>query len=208
MNAGFSGLTKGGIYHSVYDSIYWYTHFSDTTFVDSKALSQYTATALLRLADSSVLPFEFGHFASTVNTYLEEIQKEAKTKGQVLDFAGITKQLDALKQNGAKYDALLSAAVQRGSLDEARASAVNDALIKTERVLTRSEGLPNRDWYKHQIYAPGFYTGYGVKTVPGVREAVDSGDWPLAKKETTIVENCLSQMNQEVNLAINGLSGM
>jgi len=208
MNAGFSGQTKGGIYHSVYDSIYWYTHFSDTTFVDSKALSQYTATALLRLADSSVLPFEFGHFASTVNTYLDEIQKEAKTKGQVLDFAGITKQLDALKQSGAKYDALLSAAAQKGSLDEGHASAVNDALIKTERVLTRSEGLPNRDWYKHQIYAPGFYTGYGVKTVPGVREAVDSGDWPLAKKETTIVENCLSQMNQEVNLAINGLSGL
>ena len=208
MNAGFGGLTKGGIYHSVYDSIYWYTHFSDTTFVDGKALSQYTATALLRLADSSVLPFEFGHFVSTVDTYLADIQKEAKGKGEAVDFTGLTKQLTVLKQNGAKYDALLAAAMQKGSVDEARMNAVNDALMKTERVLTRSEGLPNREWYKHQIYAPGFYTGYGVKTVPGVREAVDSGDWPLAKKETTIVENCLSQMNQEVNVAINGLSGM
>ena len=208
MNAGFAGQTKGGIYHSVYDSIYWYTHFSDGSFVDGKALSQYTATALMRLGDSSVLPFEFGHFVNTVNGYLDEIQKEAKAKGQVLDFAGLTKQLEALKQNGAKYDSLLAATVQKGSLDEARATAVNDALIKTERVLTRAEGLPNRDWYKHQIYAPGFYTGYGVKTVPGVREAVDSGDWPLAKKEATIVENCLSQMNQQVNVAINGLSGM
>ena len=208
MNAGFSGQTKGGIYHSVYDSIYWYTHFSDTTFVDGRALAQYTAIALLRLADSSVLPFEFGHFVNTVSGYLDEIQKEAKAKGQSLDFAGLTKQLDALKQNGAKYDALLAAAAQKGGLDEARVNTVNDALIKTERVLTRSEGLPNREWYKHQIYAPGFYTGYGVKTVPGVREAVDSGDWALAKKETTIVENCLSQMNQVVNVAINGLSGM
>jgi len=113
-----------------------------------------------------------------------------------------------LKQNGAKYDSLLAAALQKGGLDQAHANAVNDALIKTERVLTRAEGLPNRDWYKHQIYAPGFYTGYGVKTLPGVREAVDSGDWPLAKKEATIVENCLSQMNQEVSAAINGLSGI
>src|SRR5205807_48899 len=55
MNEDFSGQTKSGIYHSIYDSIYWYTHFSDTTFVDGKALSEYTATALLRLADSSVL---------------------------------------------------------------------------------------------------------------------------------------------------------
>ena len=139
---------------------------------------------------------------------MDEIQKEAKSKGQSLDFSGLAKQLDALKQNGAKYDSLLAAALQKGGGDEARISAVNAALIKTERVLTRTEGLPNRDWYKHQIYAPGFYTGYGVKTVPGVREAVDSGDWALAKKETTIVENCLSQMNQEVNVAINALSGI
>jgi N-acetylated-alpha-linked acidic dipeptidase len=208
MNAGFSGQTKGGIYHSVYDSIYWYTHFSDSTFVDGKALSQYTTTALLRLADSSVLPFEFGHFASTVSGYLDEIQKEAKGRGQLLDFAGLTKQLDALKQNGAKYDSLLAAVMQKGTLDASHANAVNDALMKTERVLTRSEGLPNREWYKHQIYAPGFYTGYGVKTVPGVREAVDSQDWPLAKRETTVVEQCLSQMNQVVNVAINELAGM
>jgi N-acetylated-alpha-linked acidic dipeptidase len=208
MNAGFTGQTKGGIYHSVYDSVYWYMHFSDSTFVDDRALSQYTSTALLRLADSSVLPFEFGHFASTVNGYLDEIQKEAKGKGQALDFAGLTKQLETLKQSGAKYDSLLAAAMQKGSVDAVRANAVNEALMKTERVLTRAEGLPNREWYKHQIYAPGFYTGYGVKTVPGVREAVDSEDWPLAKRETTVVEQCLSQMNQVVNVAISELSGM
>jgi N-acetylated-alpha-linked acidic dipeptidase len=208
MNAGFGGQTKSGIYHSVYDSIYWYTHFSDGTFVDGRALSQYTATALLRLADSSVLPFEFGHFASTVTSYLEEIQKEAKAKGQSLDFAALTKQLETLKQNGDKYDTLLAATMRKGSVDSARASAVNGALMRTERALTRSEGLPNREWYKHQIYAPGFYTGYGVKTVPGVREAVDSKDWPLAQKEAAVVEQCLAQMNQAVSEAISGLAGM
>ena len=124
------------------------------------------------------------------------------------DFAGLTKQLETLKQSSVKYDSLLTSAMQKGSVDATRANALNEALIKTERVLTRSEGLPNREWYKHQIYAPGFYTGYGVKTVPGVREAVDSQDWPLAKRETTVVEQCLSQMNQEVNLAISELSGI
>jgi N-acetylated-alpha-linked acidic dipeptidase len=208
MNAGFGGQTKSGIYHSIYDSIYWYTHFSDGTFADGKALSQYTATALMRLADSSVLPFEFGHFASTVNGYLDEIQKEAKGKGQTLDFAALTRQLQTLKQNGEKYDSLLAAAMQKATVDSARANAVNESLMKTERVLTRPEGLPHREWYKHQIYAPGFYTGYGVKTVPGVREAVDSKDWPLAQKEAAVVEQCLAEMNQVLSEAINGLSGM
>jgi N-acetylated-alpha-linked acidic dipeptidase len=160
------------------------------------------------LADSFVLPLEFGHFANTLTSYLEEIQKEAKTKGQTLDFASLVKQIEMLRQNAKEYDTFLALAMQRNSLDRARASAVNDALIQTERALTRPEGLPNRELYKHQIYAPGFYSGYGVKTVPGVREAADSKDWTFAQKETAAVEQCLAQMNQVVGEAIIGLSGM
>ncbi|MBV8551098.1 MAG: M28 family peptidase [Acidobacteriaceae bacterium] len=208
MNEGFGGQVKSGIYHSTYDSIYWYTHFSDSTFVDGKALSQYTAVALLRLGDASVLPFEFGRFASTVNGYVDDIQKQAQKSGKKLDFTGLKKQLDTLTENGRKYEALLDAAMLKGSLETAKVNAVNTALMRTERALTRPEGLPNREWYKHQIYAPGFYTGYGVKTIPGVREAVDSQDWSLAQKEAGVVAECLGQMNQAVNEAIADLSGL
>jgi N-acetylated-alpha-linked acidic dipeptidase len=207
-NAGFGGQTKSGIYHSAYDSIYWYTHFSDGSFADGKALSQFTATALLRLGDSSILPFEFGHFATTVRGYLDDIQKEVQKSGRKLDFSALDKQLDTLKVNGDKYDALLEAVMLKDIVDAGRVGAVNQALMRSERVLTNPDGLPNRNWYKHQIYAPGFYTGYGVKTVPAVREAVDSKDWVSAQKETEVVEHCLAQMNQVVNDAINGLSGM
>jgi N-acetylated-alpha-linked acidic dipeptidase len=208
LDAGFGGQSKSGIYHSVYDSIYWYTHFSDGTFADGKALSEYTATALLRLAGASVLPFEFGHFVATVTGYLDDIQKEAERSGEKLDFSPLHKQLETLKENGDKYDALLDAAMLKNAPDPARLTTVNAALIRSERVLTRPEGLPNRSWYKHQIYAPGFYTGYGVKTIPGVREAVDSKDWALAQREAAVVEDCLTQMNQVVNEAISGLAGM
>ena len=208
MNEGFGGLTKGGVYHSVYDSIYWYMHFADSTFTDSRALAQFTATALLRLADSSVTPFEFGHFANTVSGYLDEIQKLAQRSGQNLEFAFLRQQLNTLRQNGDRYDALLDSVMQRDSVDDRRLKAVNQSLLRSERVLTRSAGLPNRSWYKHQIYAPGFYTGYGVKTIPGVREAVDSKNWPLARKETAAVEDCLRDMNQAVSEAINDLSGL
>jgi N-acetylated-alpha-linked acidic dipeptidase len=208
MNEGFGGQTKSGIYHSIYDSIYWYTHFSDTTFVDGRALAQYTATALLRLADADILPFEFGHFANTVNGYLDDIQKEAQKSNQKLDFAALRKQLELLKTDGEKYDAALQAVVMKNNIDASAADKVNRLLMRTERVLTRPEGLPNRAWYKHQIYAPGFYTGYGVKTLPGIREAVDAKDWALAQKETQVVNQCLTDMNQVVQQALSGLSGL
>ena len=208
MNEGFGGDTKSGIYHSIYDSIYWYRHFSDGSYVDGRALSQFTATALLRLADCSVLPFEFGHFANTVTGYVDEIEKEAQKSGHEMAFSGIRQQLTKLKQNGDKYNALLRAAMAKDSLSASRVDVLNQALIGTERTLTRSEGLPNREWYKHQIYAPGFYTGYGVKTIPGVREAVDSKNWTLAQEEARIVGDCLARMNRAVGDAISEAGGL
>ena len=107
-----------------------------------------------------------------------------------------------------KYEALLDAAMQKSTIESGRAEAVNHELIKTERTLTEPEGLPNRPWYKHEIYAPGFYTGYGVKTVPGIREAVDAKDWSLAQKQAAVVEQCLSRFNDVVDAAITAIAGL
>lgn len=208
MNEAFAGATKSGIYHSIYDSIYWYRHFSDTSYVDGKALSEFTAVALMRLADASVLPFEFDRFADTVSGYVDDIDKEAKKGGGTVDFAPLRADLAKLKQNGGKYNVLLQKAMAKGNLDANRLAALNETLLHAERTLTRPEGLPNRNWYKHQIYAPGFYTGYGVKTIPGVREAVDRNDWALAQKEAGIVDQCLGQMNQVVSQAVADASGL
>jgi N-acetylated-alpha-linked acidic dipeptidase len=208
MNEGFGGAGRGGIYHSTYDSIYWYTHFADKDFMHGQALSRYTATALLRLADAPVLPFEFGHFASTVNGYLDEIQKEAGKSNHKLDLAPLHQQLDLLSANGKAYEVALKAALAKDSLDTRHLAALNRILFQSERVLTRPEGLPNRTWYKHQIYAPGFYTGYGVKTVPGVREAVDSKNWDLAAKEVGVVTTCLEALNAAVKEAIGEVQGL
>jgi N-acetylated-alpha-linked acidic dipeptidase len=208
MSEGFAGLTKSGIYHSIYDSLYWYNHFSDSNFVDGRALSQYTSTALLRLSGAAVLPFEFGRFGATVSGYLDEIDKQASRSGQRLDLSAPRRQLDILRVSSDKYEALLDAAMSKSSLDPARAQEVNRDLIKTERSLTDPDGLPNRPWYKNEIYAPGFYTGYGVKTIPGVREAVDSKDWPLAQKQSAVLEQCLSRLNDVLDAAITAIAGI
>jgi N-acetylated-alpha-linked acidic dipeptidase len=208
VNEAFAGQTKSGIYHSIYDSVYWYTHFSDTNLADGRALSQYTTTAIMRLADAPILPFQFGRFVSTVSGYVDQIQKTAERSGQKLDVTGIRKQLESLRNSGDNYDALLESISMKDGFDAGALNRLNAALIRSERVLTRPEGLPNREWYKHQIYAPGFYTGYSVKTLPGLREAVEQKDWKLAQRETHVLEDCLRDLNGVVNEAVTDLSGL
>jgi N-acetylated-alpha-linked acidic dipeptidase len=208
MNEGFGGMDRSGIYHSIYDSIYWYNHFSDGSHIYGQALSQYTATAMLRLADGDILPLEFGHFVQTVTGYLDEIEHEATGKGQSLTFPAVRKQLEAIAAQGVKYEAALMGALSKGSLDQKRLAQLNETLMQTERALTRPEGLPNRDWYKHQIYAPGFYTGYGVKTLPGIREAVDAGQWELATQQAQKVAENLDKFNALVVKATEECQGL
>ena len=75
----------------------------------------------------------------------------------------------------------------------ANTSAVNAKLIESERRLTDNAGLPGRPWYRHMIYAPGFYTGYGVKTIPGVREAIEQKRWQEADEQIQRVGNILTK---------------
>jgi len=78
MNIGFGGEDGGGIYHSIYDDFYWYTHFSDTDFVYGRALTQVGARAMMRLADADVLPFEFSDFADTIQLYTKQLKDLAR----------------------------------------------------------------------------------------------------------------------------------
>ena len=208
LNDGFSGMDKSGIYHSTYDSIYWYNHFSDGTHVYGRALSQYTLTALMRLADSDILPLEFGHFTTTVTGYVGEIEKEAGKGGRNIRFDDVRRQLQALQASSDQYDAALNQALAKTTRDRKKIADLNRTLMQTERVLTRPEGLPNRSWYKHQIYAPGLYTGYGVKTLPGIREAVDAKNWGLAMQEAAKVAECLGAMNEQVRKATADMQGL
>lgn len=98
-----------------------------------------------------------------------------------LNFAPLLNAVDSLNHAAARYDKAYSQALIRGRT--AGFKAINNRLLQAERALTSAEGLNARPWYKHMLYAPGFYTGYGVKTVPGVREAIEQGEWREADRE-------------------------
>ncbi len=242
VNMGFGGEDQGGIYHSVYDDFYWYTHFADKDFVYGRALAQTAGTAVMRLADAELLPYDFDNFTDTIRRYIDEVQKLAKEKRDqiiernkridegmfaatmdprvptiappkesvppFLNFAPLDNGLAALQRTAESYDKALAQATENGGAALARAALkeANDKLIQVERALTLNEGLPNRPWFKNQIYAPGFYTGYGVKTLPAVRESIEQKDWKLADEEIVKVGKVLENAGEAIQGATTELS--
>ena len=218
LDLGYGGEDAGGIYHSIYDDFYWYTHFDDTSFVYGRALAQTAGTAVMRLADAGLLPFDFSDFADTIHKYTDDLKKLLKSRQDevreqnkeieegvftatadpqksyvppkpeevppYLNFAPLENATDALTQSAQRYRKAVEKANASGgaALASASLTSVNALLIQSERKLTNPEGLPGRPWYKHEIYAPGVYTGYGVKTMPAVRESIEQKKWKQAEE--------------------------
>ena len=86
-----------------------------------------------------------------------------------------------------------------------RGVAANGVLLTAERALTRADGLPRRPWFRHQIYAPGFYTGYGVKTLPAVREAIEERDFTEAASQIPKVASAIEAYAAEIEKAASAL---
>ncbi len=201
LNLGFGGEGGGGVYHSVYDSIAWYTRFSDSTFEYGRTLVQAAGTATMRLADAQLLPFEFTRFAETVGRYVDEINALPK---QGVDLLPLQQAAERLRQSADSYDRALRTLVISGSLNaesSGEVKEVNRLLYQSERKLLSETGLPRREWFRHQIYAPGFYTGYGVKTLPGVREALEQKNWSEASAQVGVISRTLDAMSAQIEAA-------
>jgi N-acetylated-alpha-linked acidic dipeptidase len=229
MNIGYGGEGGGGSYHSVYDSFDHYTRFGDPKFDYAVTQAKTAGRLVLRLANADVLPFEVTSFSDTVTRYLDELTKLAAAKRSEIDeknrmvrdrvfenasdpnkpfvspkeeavppylnFAPLQNAVAHLQKSARDFDRAAAAAAPD------KQAALDHAIMHFEQALIRNEGLPRRPWYRHQIYAPGFYTGYGVKTVPGVREAIEQKQWDEANEEIGIVAKVLEGYAAEVDRA-------
>ena len=235
LDLGYGGEDAGGgQYHSIYDDFYWYTHFEDTDFAYGRALAQTAGVMVMRLADANVLPFKFTNFAETIHTYITEIKKldtdqRAHIKDRnseieegvyvaianpkkkmvppskepvppYLNFAPLDNAADDLTRASDAYEKAFMASSGQA------APSLNAKLIKTERMLIDAGGLPNRPWFENLVYAPGFYTGYGVKTIPGVREAIEQKRWMEADQQIARVSKALQKRSRPVRRSDQGNS--
>ncbi|MBZ5591851.1 MAG: M28 family peptidase [Acidobacteriia bacterium] len=237
LDLGYGGEDGGGIYHSIYDDFYWYTHYADTDFRYGRALAQTVGLAVMRLADADLLPYDFADFTDTIQQYVDELEKLWKTKSDeikesnreieegvyvatadpkktmvppkieevppFLNFSPLRNALEKLQRSSEHY----GKAVATLNLGQKPLDALNLKLAQAERGLTLPDGLPGRPWFRHQIYAPGMYTGYGVKTIPGVREAIEQKNWKQAdeqivragqvlEKEAAVIEEIAGEMER------------
>lgn len=207
LNISYGGEGEYGVYHSAYDSFDHYVRFADPSFAYGIVQAKTTGRMMLRLANADFLPFEASTLAATAMKYLDEVTRLAeKTRGDIeernrqlregtmelaadptkpfvappalpaapfLEFAPLRNALERLQKSAAAYD--------RGDSRDDRIA------MRLERALTRDEGLPQRPWYRHHVYAPGLYTGYGVKTFPAVREAIELRKWDEANAQIVVL---------------------
>lgn len=224
-NLGFGGEGAGGSYHTLYDTYEHYSTWRDPGLVYGETLAQLAGRATLRLANAPRLPFEFKGLADNLDLYVTQIEELADTnrteteqRNKLIDdgvyaaaldptkalgppkrqesvphfnFAPLKNALERLQKAADAYHDVVVAGA-------APSSEVNALLYSSEQLLTREEGLTGRNWYKHHIYAPGFYTGYGVKTIPGVREAIEQRDYALVPEQMELAAQAIDRMSQRI----------
>ena len=224
LNIGYGGEDEGGEYHSIYDSYDLYTKYKDPGFQYGVTLAETAGHAVLRMANADVLPFDFTHLYNTIEGYSNELttllQKtreateienqvirsggylagEDPTKKYVvpavksdvpyLDFSPLQNALEQLKKNTDSLKIVFQNKIKTNNVSE----SFNESLYRAEQQLLNETGLPRRPWYKHTIYAPGFYTGYGVKTMPGIREAIEQRKWKEAQEQIDVDAKAITKL--------------
>jgi len=184
LDMGFGG--DYGVYHSAYDSFHWMTQFGDPTFAYHVAAAQLWGTVALRLADADGLPFDYVDYGSQIKDFFSESVKTAKRRNlqnafdekemreAIEEFSNEASRVEKSRQETVlEIERTRVEATDRHHKSQARLRRINDALLATERALTDARGLRGRPWYRHQIYAPGFYTGYAAQPLPDFRQAIE-----------------------------------
>jgi N-acetylated-alpha-linked acidic dipeptidase len=231
INFGFEGEGQsGGVYHSAYDTFEHYAQWGDPGFVYSVVLAKTAGRLVLRAANADLAPFQFGDLAASVGQQTDELKKLVDTQrehAEVLnrlldqgafalsddptissgppdrevappkvDFAPLDAAVARLRASATAYDRAAAAPVA-----PERAAAANRLLQSVEQDLTDARGLPGRPWYRHLIYAPGLLTGYGAKTLPGVREAIEGRRWAEAGEFITRTASALDLVSAKLDSA-------
>ncbi len=230
-NLSFGGEAESGSYHTLYDTHEHFHRFIDPGNAYGTVLAELAGRATLRLANARIVPFDFSGLLDNVKKFVAEIEESAETQRKettrinaLIDAGSYTAALDQTKSLRApqRHDPVphfnfspihnAIAKIERSiavldpadliNLNARQLKKINRLLYTSERLFLRDQGLPRRSWYRHQLYAPGFYTGYGVKTLPMIREAIEErrfSDVPDAVVAVSGVLNTLADRIDELH---------
>ena len=166
-----------GVYHSAFDDFAWFTKFADPTFVYEQEMARVYGLAVIRLGSTDVLPLDYEQYGKEIAEYIKaaEIKAKAAFGEQAPSFSEAATAAARLQKAGA--------AVLKVQSNFAGDPGVTNLVLRNAEHMFLIDGLPNRPWYKHAIYAPGEHTGYAAVVIPGVNEAIENKDLTLTKQQ-------------------------
>lgn len=194
-----------GVYHSRYDDRYWMEHFGDPGYRYMTAMVEVWGRMALRLANADVHAYDLRQYATTVRGFLDNLGELPGATAE-LDLSAAATAVVAWQVEAEtlhrKIDGALASAK---ALPASSCSALNDALLRVERELLAADGIPGRPWFKHCLYAPR-YT-YAAMSLPGVREAAESGNWAEARRQLGVLTERLRAATEATRRAASLVPG-
>jgi N-acetylated-alpha-linked acidic dipeptidase len=177
-----------GVYHSMYDDFYWMNQFGDPGYRYHTLMSVVWGTLALRLANADLLPFDFAAYGRSLGQFVAELQPRKGVKAR-LDLQTLLRRVGEFHVAGIRLNRAMQSALAASRLDRNVAARVNQCIHRVELNWLNPNGIPNRPWFKHILYAAR-YT-YAHLELPGLTEAVEAGNWPVAAEQVHILEAAL-----------------
>jgi len=184
-----------GVYHSAFDNYAWFVQNADPHFAYLQEIARVLGLEALRMANTDVLPLDYVAYAREISSYIDAANRRAADSGlRSLNFT-------PAQVAAARFAAAADRVRHLQLAPPADVSQLNAALRQTETDLLVPEGLPNRPWYKHAIYAPGEFTGYSAVVIPGVNEAIEAKDSKRASQQLSALTQALDRAAQTLENA-------
>ncbi|KAI1459139.1 glutamate carboxypeptidase [Annulohypoxylon moriforme] len=178
MGAGSGSTDPVYHYHSNFDSYHWMTTFGDPGFLAHKSMAQYLTLLAYNLADQDLIQFDLPNYATQLEKYYDDLISTINSNSQDLNTSPLE---DAIKEFKTGATEIQAAAQQATATNNSELlTLVNHKYRDFQRGFVSQGGLPNREFYKHLIFAPGLDTGYAATTFPGITEAVEARNTSLA----------------------------
>jgi N-acetylated-alpha-linked acidic dipeptidase len=196
---GFNG--DYGVYHSAYDSFYWMDHFGDPGFQYHVAAAQLWGTLAMRLAEADGLPFDYTDYATQIREFFKDSMRLARLRNLAgsLDEKAMNSAIDDFAKEAERVEKNRQDAIRDS--DRKRLAKINTALVQAERQFVDERGLRGRAWYKHQIYAPGIYTGYAAQPLTDFQQALDDRNSANAKESLERIVEAIKRVTKTLKVA-------
>jgi N-acetylated-alpha-linked acidic dipeptidase len=189
INLGFTG--DYGVYHSMYDDYYWMSHIGDPSFEYHVALTRIWGIVGLRLANTDILPFDFGFNAAVLEQFLHELEQENHGALRHVSLKRLHARITEFEKEGVLLRDAAARDLLSGSASLERIQRLNQHLLQVESNWLDPAGIPGRPWFQHLLYSSR-YT-YAHLEFPGLTEAVEKQDWKLAGQQAALLENALKR---------------